>query len=352
MTTGQSKASQRNYFLEMIHAYEKDGHFESKEGSADNDFSSTERLSEASSSGDNTLANDGHRESSNEEKEHVQLEDEEKHEVKEEAKLSISINHEKENNQSKIISEEDRATGEVSLKVYYTYIMKGGGIAMAVAQILLNIIGEGLSIFSSWWISHWAQWQQQRQQNGNGHKDINYGIGNATAYNILQYLPPLSLQLMNEAYYSPFTINSHYSKASGNESSYSSSSSSSSSSISPWHFIAIYSLISLVICILMFLRNIVTRLSGCESTKNLFRNLLSTVLHAPMSFYDTTPLGRVTNRFARDVNVLDDSLPGTIRWYLFGGANLFWSVLYVCLVMPYMTIALLPIACFYRRTER
>ena len=39
--------------------------------------------------------------------------------------------------------------------------------------------------------------------------------------------------------------------------------------------------------------------------------MLLNVLHAPMSFFDTNPKGRVVNRFAKDVDLIDRQIPMT-----------------------------------------
>lgn len=39
--------------------------------------------------------------------------------------------------------------------------------------------------------------------------------------------------------------------------------------------------------------------------------MLLNVLHAPMSFFDTNPKGRVVNRFAKDVDLVDRQIPMT-----------------------------------------
>jgi ATP-binding cassette subfamily C (CFTR/MRP) protein 1 len=41
----------------------------------------------------------------------------------------------------------------------------------------------------------------------------------------------------------------------------------------------------------------------------LHNAMLAAVMHAPMSFFDTTPLGRIVARFSKDQDTLDKKLP-------------------------------------------
>ena len=74
--------------------------------------------------------------------------------------------------------------------------------------------------------------------------------------------------------------------------------------------------INLVNVVAIFLRIIFLMVLGLRASKNIFRNLLEVVMYAPMSFFDTTPIGRVVNRFSQDMYTIDSQLMTALRSYL------------------------------------
>jgi ABC-type multidrug transport system fused ATPase/permease subunit len=58
------------------------------------------------------------------------------------------------------------------------------------------------------------------------------------------------------------------------------------------YFLAIYALINLAAILATFLRLVILMSCGLQASKKLFARLLAVVMKAPMSFFDTTPIGR------------------------------------------------------------
>lgn len=71
-----------------------------------------------------------------------------------------------------------------------------------------------------------------------------------------------------------------------------------------------------------------------------------------MSFFDTTPLGRVINRFSKDIYTIDEQIPQTVRSYLGTMAKVISTILYICIITPLFMLGLIPIMGFYYIAQR
>ena len=89
-----------------------------------------------------------------------------------------------------------------------------------------------------------------------------------------------------------------------------------------------------------------------KSARVLHERLLHTVLHSPMSFFETTPIGRIINRFSKDIDNLD--------WQVAVAFQSLFSILLICIgsfamiliVTPWFIIALVPLFYVYYRVQK
>lgn len=77
----------------------------------------------------------------------------------------------------------------------------------------------------------------------------------------------------------------------------------------PIVFISIYAAITIVSVILIVVRSYSVTIFGLKTAQIFFNQILTSILHAPMSFYDTTPSGRILSRASTDQTNVDIFIP-------------------------------------------
>ena len=117
-------------------------------------------------------------------------------------------------------------------------------------------------------------------------------------------------------------------------------------------YLTIYALFNIFQALVGWYKEYFIRSKAWTAGKILYRDLASAVLYSPMSFYDTTPLGRILNRFSKDVYTVDEQLPGTTRMYIITIARITMAILYTCVLTPIFVVGLIPVIYFYRISQR
>ncbi|KAI3550246.1 ABC transporter [Colletotrichum filicis] len=117
--------------------------------------------------------------------------------------------------------------------------------------------------------------------------------------------------------------------------------------LSDGQYIGIYAGLGALQAILMFVFSLLLSILGTKSSKVMLRQAVTRVLRAPMSFFDTTPLGRITNRFSRDVDVMDNNLTDAMRMYFFTLAMILSVFALIIAFFHYFAIALGPLFVFF-----
>ncbi|KAL1881140.1 hypothetical protein VTK73DRAFT_4587 [Phialemonium thermophilum] len=108
-------------------------------------------------------------------------------------------------------------------------------------------------------------------------------------------------------------------------------------------YIGVYAGLGASQAALMFSFMLALSIFGTSASKTLLRLAITRVLRAPMSFFDTTPLGRITNRFSRDVDVMDNNLSDAMRMYFFSVSSIISVFALIIAFFHYFAIALVPL---------
>ncbi|KAL6564195.1 Multidrug resistance-associated protein 4 [Orobanche minor] len=133
------------------------------------------------------------------------------------------------NGTSKLIKEEERATGKVSFKVYKLYSRESFGWWGVIAVSILSLAWQGALMSGDYWLAY-------------------------------------------------------------------ESSEERAMSFNPSLFIEVYAVLAGVAFILVLFRSVLTTVMGLKTSQIFFGQILHSILHAPMSFFDTTPSGRILTR--------------------------------------------------------
>ncbi|KAK0495417.1 ABC protein [Armillaria luteobubalina] len=94
-------------------------------------------------------------------------------------------------------------------------------------------------------------------------------------------------------------------------------------------------------------------------SKNLHKDALWHIFHATMTFFDTTPMGRILGIFGKDIDSIDNQLPTSMRLFIITMSNVMGAVIIITVLEHYFIIAVVIIAfgyqyfaSFYRASAR
>ena len=98
-------------------------------------------------------------------------------------------------------------------------------------------------------------------------------------------------------------------------------------------------------------------LAALKASENLHDHMTKAVMKAPVLFFDTNPVGRILNRFSKDVGCMDDILPGEFLFaiqlclYFFSATILILAVAMCGFLSPF-TVLFIYLAKYYLRSAR
>jgi ATP-binding cassette, subfamily C (CFTR/MRP), member 1 len=192
---------------------------------------------------------------------------------------------------SKLIQEEERLTGNVLVRAYYRYAVACGGVVEFLIILALFCVSVALSVIVNWWLVYWSE----NSVGVAGKIDDSRSLG---------------------------------------------------------FYLGIYFGMGVLYAVLTFWRSVWYLTAALRASKSLHAAMLESVLRAPTSFFDQTPIGRIISRFSRDVNAVDQLLPQAFSQMLATVLNLLASYAYIATVFPIFLAVGVPVTFLYYLLQR
>ncbi|KAM0353461.1 hypothetical protein ACHAPU_001471 [Fusarium lateritium] len=210
-------------------------------------------------------------------------------------------------NAKQFIQDEVREKGVVKRHVYLTYLKDSGGVFLWSICALIFLGFEVGILGRAWWLRIWTG-------------DVDES---ASASSLQQQHGHASVFSLQQAPYS---------------SAFDSQTSKSDHDLK--YYLWIYVAISSATAIIGTLRFFWAYFLAIKASRTLFEKMLFAVLHTPLRWLDTVPVGRILNRFSSDFNIIDQRI--TMDWTQFI-SNLL-SLVGVCVAAFFASGFVLPLA--------
>ena len=89
-----------------------------------------------------------------------------------------------------------------------------------------------------------------------------------------------------------------------------------------------------------------------SASVKLHRGLLNNIMRCAMSFFDQVPGGRILNRFSKDVETTDNTLPQAVRQFAMTMFTVLQTFIIITYTTPIFLVVLLPLTVFYYFVQR
>ncbi|XP_068402432.1 ATP-binding cassette sub-family C member 5 isoform X5 [Eschrichtius robustus] len=195
--------------------------------------------------------------------------------------------------EGQLVQMEEKGQGSVPWSVYGVYIQAAGGPLAFLVILSLFMLNVGSTAFSNWWLGYW----------------IKQGSGNTTV----------------------------------TQENRTSVSSSMKDNPLMQYYASIYALSMAVMLILKAIRGVVFVKGTLRASSRLHDELFRRILRSPMKFFDTTPTGRILNRFSKDMDEVDVRLPFQAEMFIQNVILVFFCVGMIAGVFPWFLVAVGPL---------
>ncbi|XP_076004890.1 ATP-binding cassette sub-family C member 4-like isoform X2 [Genypterus blacodes] len=196
--------------------------------------------------------------------------------------------------------EESRAQGSIGVGLYVKYLKAGASIALLLFVILINILAQVAYIMPDWWLVYWTDEQEKLNINST----------------VIQNAQNVTTEL-NLGFY-----------------------------------LGIYGGLTAATIVFGFARNLLLFNVLVKCTQNLHNRMFSAILRTPVRFFDINPIGRILNRFSKDIGLLDSNMPLSFVNFIQVLLQILGVVAVASSVIPWILIPVVPLLLVFLYVRR
>ncbi|CAH8503076.1 unnamed protein product [Schistosoma guineensis] len=245
------------------------------------------------------------------------------------------------NNNNVNINMEYMAVGSISPHVYKSYI-HSVGYFLTFSIILSLLLMQGTRNASDWWLSYWVQ---------NGNLSAVVSSFQDSSYQIELFPDNHTKNIHSTHNLSSINYNSSINELL-QTSIHSAVRFGEPNSITGYYYLEIYAFVVISNLIATIFRAVLFAFGGLVAASVVHESALDTILEGRQNYFNTTPQGRILNRFSSDVGTVDDALPFQLNILLASLAGLLGALVIVCLSLPTLIFFLLPLVFIFWSIQR
>ncbi|KAG7502089.1 multidrug resistance-associated protein 4 isoform X1 [Solea senegalensis] len=193
--------------------------------------------------------------------------------------------------------EEGRSEGNIGVRMYVKYFRAGANLLVLLVLLLLNVLAHVAFVLQDWWIAHWASEQERI---------------NVTEHLNGSFPQQLDLDL----------------------------------------YLGVYAGLTAFSIVFGFLRCILFFNVLVSSAQTLHSSMFNAILRTPVHFFDVNPIGRILNRFSKDIGYLDSLLPWTFVDFIQIFLQVIGVVVVAAVIIPWILIPIVPLLAVFLYLRR